>query len=368
MCIAPLLTFQNASVLVSRRILMKDFLTTEEILALQKGHRVSRKKQSADRIKTILLLNKGFSYDQIAEILMLDDSTLRRYFQDYTNGGLEKLLEDGRKGGLSYLSCEEQKELSKHLEQNTYYRVSDVCRYVNQTYGTIYRESGILSLLHRLGFVYKKTKLIPGKANPEKQEEFIREYRKIKENKAPDDKIYFIDGAHPIHNSVKGYAWIKKGKDKEIPSNTGRKRLNLNGAYCVDDQRVVVREDPMINAQSTIKLLTQLMAAQPEGKLWVIADNAKYYRAKLIKGFLYANPRVEIIYLPPYSPNLNLQERIWRFFKEHVQQRQYFATFKEFREGVLNFFDQIHQHKHSLSSLMTENFQVIRPDFSHVQS
>ncbi|WP_218141724.1 winged helix-turn-helix domain-containing protein [Nitrosomonas sp. Nm51] len=70
--------------------------------------------------------------------------------------------------------------------------------------GKFHSESGITQLLHRLGFVYKKPRLIPGKANAELQKDFIERYRKLKAEKAPNDPIYFMDATHPQHNPIAG--------------------------------------------------------------------------------------------------------------------------------------------------------------------
>jgi len=342
---------------------MVEFLTQQEKEKLEKGHRTCKNKKHADRIKTILALNAGYSYAQIAELLLLDDSTLRRYHEQYIEGGIDALLEDGYTGGLSYLSLAQQQTLQEHLEKHFYKRAKDVCEWVNKRFGVLYTPEGMLVMLHKLGFVYKKTKLVPGKADPKKQKAFIADYRKLKATKGSRDKIYFMDGAHPLHNPVKSYGWIKKGTEKEIPSNTGRERVNLNGAYCVETGKVTVRKDDKIDSKSTILLFVMLMRGQPQGSVYIIADNARYYRSKMVKEFLDKHRRIKLIFLPPYSPNLNLQERIWRFMKEKILDK-YHAHFKNFEKSIIEFFKNIEIYSDELETLMTENFQIIKPNFS----
>ncbi|HEU64846.1 MAG: hypothetical protein KR126chlam4_00515 [Candidatus Anoxychlamydiales bacterium] len=84
--------------------------------------------------------------------------------------------------------------------------------------------------LKRNNFSYKKLSLVPGKANKEIQEAWISEYFKMKQNLKDDETICFVDGVHPTHNTQLSYGGIKKGVRKEIPSNTGRQRLNISGA------------------------------------------------------------------------------------------------------------------------------------------
>ena len=155
---------------------------------------------------------------------------------------------------------------------------------------------------------------MPGKGDLEKQKAFEKQYRKLKANKGIADKIYFMDGVHPLHNSMLCNGWIKKGTEKAIKSNTGRERLNINGACNVEDGAVIIHEDASVNAQSTICLFDKMQEHQTKGTLFVIADNARYYRSKLVAEYIEKNTRIKLIFLPPYSPNLNLIERFWNIF------------------------------------------------------
>ncbi len=129
------------------------------------------------------------------------------------------------------------------------------------------------SLLHTLGFTYKKPKHVPGRANRQAQEEFIEKYNNLKEDKAPEDRIYYMDGVHPMYNSQPAYGWIKKGKEATPKTNTGRQRVNINGAYDIENQKVVIREDERINAQSTIALLDQMLKEQTWGAVYYTERN-----------------------------------------------------------------------------------------------
>lgn len=292
---------------------------------------------------------------------MLDDSSLRNYHSCYMRGGVKALLGDDYKGGTSHMTGEQLQLLEQHLGETTYLCAKEIQAYIAKTYTVIYSVEGVKALLHRLGFVYKKSKHIPGKANKEKQEAFIKEYEALKASKNLQDKIYFLDGCHPRHNSMPAYGWIKKGTEKQLPANTGRERLNINGAYNIEDSKVVVRNDESINAQSTLSLIQQIMLLQLTGTIYLIADNAKYYRAKKVREFLENNPRVKLLFLPPYSPNLNVIERLWWFFKKKKMYNKYYEKFALFREECLSFFENIHLYKDELKTLMTDNFHIIQP-------
>ena len=339
---------------------MKPFLTEEQRLSYRKLHKKCNDKKKADRIKSILMLDKGFGYDEIAELLLLDDMTIRRWHECFELKGINTLLRDNYTGGKPKLEKWQQSELSKHLENQIYLTAKEVSAHVEEKYGVRYSPKGMAKMLHRMGFAYKKPKHVPGKANRQEQKEFIENYQKLKTNKSEDDHIYFMDGVHPLHNSQPAYGWIKKGKEKPLLTNTGRQRININGAYDIENQNVVISEDERINAQSTIKLLGKMLKAQPSGILYVILDNARYYRSRLVKEYLENNPRIKFIFLPPYSPNLNIIERLWKLLKKKTTYNQYYEKFSVFREKCMDFFENIELYKEELKSLMTDNFQIIQ--------
>jgi len=222
-----------------------------------------------------------------------------------------------------------------------------------------YSVSGLTELLHRLGYVYKKPKLVPGKADTKAQEEFIASYRELKEAKGSKDPIYFMDGVHPQHNSVAACGWIKKGTVKELKSNTGRKRININGAINIEEMNPVVSYSDTINAQSTISLLKEIELKHTEAEnIYIICDNARYYRSQKVTEYLETS-KVELKFLPPYSPNLNLIERLWKYFHKIVLYNKYYETYHEFQKACKSFFKNIKRYKKDLVSLLTENFQII---------
>lgn len=96
-------------------------------------------------------------------------------------------------------------------------------------------ESGTTALLHRLGYGYKKPRVVPGKADPEAQRAFLEQYEKLKQGKGADDPIYFMDATHPQHNPVLARGWIKRGEEQEVRTNSGRQRVNQGGQGVSED-------------------------------------------------------------------------------------------------------------------------------------
>ncbi len=337
---------------------MGNFLTEDEKRKLRETHHSERFRRYADKIKAVLMLNEGFSYEQTATLLMLDEMTIRRYEKEYKEQGIKGLLECRYFGSTGFLSITEEEELTTHLKTDIYQTVKEVVAYVARKYHKTYSTEGMTHLLHRLHFVYKKTKVIPGKLNREKQEEFKKDYLELKNGKYGKGKIYFVDASHPQHNNMPFYGWIYKGETKTIKSNSGRSRLNLNGALNLENMDITILSEKTINTHSMMRLILTIEEKQTEGEIFFVVDNASYNHSYELQLFLTDHPRVHLKYLPAYSPNLNIIERLWKFFhsKHHDA---YFEKFKEFETAVLSFFQNIHQYDGELKTLLTDSFQTL---------
>ena len=226
-----------------------------------------------------------------------------------------------------------------------------------------YTVPGMTHFLKANGFSHKRPAIVPGKANLQAQKEWIEKYEKLKEALPQDDAICFIDGVHPTHNTKTAYGWIKKGDRKEIPTNTGRQRLNISGAMDINSRKVISQEDITLNAQATISFLKKLETSYPMAKqIHVFCDNARYYKNKEVSQFL-KNSKIEMHFLPPYSPNLNPIERLWKLMNEHVLYNRYYEKFTGFKSAVFGFLESLANPEEGLLSILksriTDNFRVM---------
>jgi len=335
------------------------FLTSDERLALASVlHKRGRTAREHVRANAILLLDKGWSIPQVAEALFLDEDSVRNFFASYNLGKLDSLLDDNYHGKESKLTDAQKDQLRKHVADNLYMDSALVIAFVQFEFGASYSRSGIHRLLHELGFVYKKPKHVPGKADPAVQSEFAARLQAFMEEKSSDAKVYFMDAVHPQYNSTPACGWILKGADKELPANCGRQRLNLNGAIDAESHEAIVINSPTIDADSTLELLRRIEEANPETtSIYVIADNAAYYHSRKVADYL-ATSRITLAFLPPYSPNLNLIERLWKYFRKEVIHNRYYSSFAEFTEQCLCFFECLSDHADRLKSLLTFNFHL----------
>lgn len=327
---------------------------------LRKLQRTDKDKKVFIKVTVLLMLDEGFSPEMIARSLGIEDSTLYRYQKDFNEKGLSFYLDSRYVAYSGKLTQAQEVELIRELSDNLYISSKEAAAYILHTFGVKYTSQGVVKLLHRLGFVYKKTTAVPSKADAKAQEEFIKKLHALLKKLGPEEVVYFNDGVHPQHNTRADYGWIPKGKTFEMPSNPGRRRINLNGALNAKDATdIVIREEERINAESVKKLWDTLGERNPGKTIYNICDNAPYYHSKEIKQYLIDNPKVRIIYLPAYSPNLNLIERLWKFLRKQVTSYYFYEHYAEFRQAILDFFHHIKNYKSELESLLTLKFRVI---------
>lgn len=276
----------------------------------------------------------------------------------YRKGGIDEVQIYKYVGSTRTLITEQEEVLSVELTTYLYTDCKEIVEYIDREFGISYSESGVCKLLKKLGFVYKKPKIVPGKANFEDQKKSRKKIIDLIETMDADSAVFFMDGVHPTHNSGSCYGWIRKGKEYELPANSGRQRININGAMnTVNPTELYVDFTDSVNAQSTQRLIQKIKNKNRNKKhIYLISDNAFYYNNKALRAWIEKDPRIKWVFLPP---NLNLIERLWRFLRKKIINGYYYQTFSEFKEQIINFFSGIKNYSEELKSLMTIRFALV---------
>jgi len=333
---------------------MERKLLPEERLELEAKHKKEHDGRIRDRIKAVLAYDDGYSYSEIAKILLLDDETIRRHIKGYFE---HFKLKPENGGSSSYLNDDDTTKLLAHLREVTYLHVKDICVYVKKTFDKDYSISGMTCWLQAHHFGYKKPHGVPAKADAQKQEAFIEEYKTLKAGLTPGEVVYFVDSAHPQHQTQLAFGWIEKGIRTAEKMTACQKRVNLIGALNLKGHHIEYRQVDWVNAESIKAFLNQLIAANPNATaIHIIWDNAGYHKSKELLAYIETTI-IKLHYLPPYSPNLNPIERVWKIMREQVTYNRYYPKLAEFTEGILNFFKNIEQYRPILESRLNDNFQ-----------
>jgi len=336
---------------------MKLELSKSKKIELEKAHKRERDKRRADRIKAVLLCSKGWSQKQIAQALIISIDTVHDHLSSYIE---EERLEPCNGGSSSKLNKLQTSNLIEHLESDTYDKVSEICVYVQSTYGVVYSVSGMTKWLRKNRFSYKNPKGTPLKACPLKQAEFIEKYIELTANLSNDEVIEFGDGVHPTMATKITGGWIRKGKDKLIPTTASRTRMNLFGSINLNSMSVTVSQHETINSDALEKHFAMIKNKYLNKRtIHLLLDRGSYNTsaATVEAAKKYG---ITLHHLPPYSPNLNPIERLWKIMNEYVRNNKFFTSVKEFKNSILKFFEiQWNLIKDNMRQRINDNFQVI---------
>jgi len=347
-------------------MIRRDFLNTaerKELLSLARDgsaeHRIAR------RANAILLLDDGFSCERVAEVLYLDDDTVRSWRKLYDERGIAGLEQFDAGGGSSRLSTEQEEALKAYVARALPHSTRQVGAFIEREFGVVYESrAGLIALLHRLGLEYHKPEVIGRKLDAEKQQAFIKGYEKLQNALGPDEAVLFLDAVHPTHAARPVGCWAPKDENLAIEQTSGRQRINIHGALNLETGETRMIEAETIDAASTIRLLEAIETLYPLlAVIHVFLDNARYHHARLVQDWL-AQPgrRIRLHFIPAYCPHLNPIERLWGAMHKHVTHNKCYATSKEFAEEVLTFLrKKVPQNWLELCDSIADNFRVINP-------
>ena len=290
---------------------------------------------------------------------------MTNYTKKYEESGLQGLLEENYHQPKSQLEpyTEQLKELFKKQVPHT---VNQAIEMINKETGICLKPSACRAFLKKIGMKCRRCGLVPGKArDDEKQRQAQQEFHDkqlqptLDEAKQGKRTVLFVDAAHFVMGAFLGMVW--SFVRLLLPSASGRKRHNVLGAYDpIRHEAITVTNDTYINQDVFCEFLEKIAKAYADSgrPITLILDNARYQKCQSVANKA-KELNIELLYLPPYSPNLNLIERLWRFVKKQVLYSKHYDRFDSFRNSINNCINDLGtRFKSEMQSLMTMNFQL----------
>jgi len=338
-------------------------LTKEQLDELYKEATENPNARARKKCWVVYLKGKGYAHREVAEVVRVDRDTVTEYLGKYRNGGLPGLLAENyhkREGRLD-VHAERLKELFKERPPPT---VNQARERIEQETGVSLKPSACRAFLKKIGMKCRRCGLVPGKAQDDEgqrqaQQEFHDQKLQPLLEEAQQGKrtVRFVEAAHLVMGAFLGMLWCFVRQ--LLPSSSGRKRYNVLGAYDpLRRETVTLANDTVVNPKTFCAFLDTVASVYADAGLPItlVLDNARYQKGHSVKAEALG---IELLYLPPYSPNLNLIERLWRFVKKQVlysTRYDKFATFKESIDACLR--DLGTRFKSKMQILMTLKFQL----------
>jgi transposase len=315
--------------------------------------------------EVLWLKHHDFSHVRIATLAGCSRSTVQRTLSAYVAGGLERMRQVAVQASHSELD-DQRVCLEEVFTQHPPRSVKQARHLIEEHTGVCRGLTQVRHFLHRLGLAPRKVAAIPV---PPKStlDEHVKNQAEFRETKLQPRleaarqglrQVFFVDAAHFVFAPFLGVIWCVARLC--IRAASGRKRYNVLGALnAVSHQLIQVSNHSYINAASVCQLLRAVAeAATPGVPITMVLDNARYQKCALVEN-LAKQMGIELLYLPSYSPNLNLIERVWKFVKAERLRSTYYSNYEEFTTAIQQCLDDLPtRHKEAMDSLLTHNFQT----------
>jgi transposase len=341
-------------------------LTLEQRREIERLCKETHDRRVYQRLAAVLAVAEGKTREEVALVLRISLSQLGEWLRVFRNKGLDALCTLHYKGDPGKLTPDQVNQLKEKVSTGCFRNCEQIRQWLKDSFHVSYSPSGVKDLLKRIGISYHKVTGFLWKANPDKQRAFVkrvqRHQREAKRQDAPRTRRYYVDACHPIWGLDLVYScWLLVGQRFLAGMGSGRKRLNILGAYCPDDHEYIdyrlTRDN--INGEQFVNFLRLLRSEHPETERFILyVDGARYYDSPVVKEWLKRHPEFHLSQIPAYSPNVNLIERMWKFLRAKALSRWH-KTFEDMQAAVSSVLDHLEEYRGELQTLMTETFHII---------
>nr|WP_156889944.1 IS630 family transposase [Planococcus lenghuensis] len=307
------------------------------------------------RIHVIHLHLQGYRNGEIAKIEKLTEKTVGTYIKKYRTLGVDGLKMGHSPGAPPRLTPEQEEQVYEVVLNRTPSEVGLkttmnwtgplVREWIRREFDVRYTNRDVLSLLQRLGFSHTRPTYTLAKADPVKQGVFRTGFQDVKKLASGEiDTILFQDESTIRDYMAIGYTWFLKGKQRKIPTTGQHQSVKLLGVLDYETGAVFCLQDQLFNGETFLCFLKQVLVQYPAGKIVMVLDNARIHHAKLIQPFLAEQQeRLELLFLPPYSPDLNPIEGLWKWLKMSVVYNVFYSSIQAIHQNVQAFISEINQ-------------------------
>jgi transposase len=310
------------------------------------------------QVLCVILLIFDVDEKKIMSELNVSYNTLKKYSSLLNTGKLAELFKDNTYRRKSEME-DYREEIMAELDKKPVRTLREAAVIIENATGLKRSLPQVRNFLKKNGYKPLKVGFIPAKANAEGQRNFLEIILKplISLAQKGSIQLFFVDASHFVQGGFMGQLWSKVRVF--VKTASGRSRYNVLGALNFVNKKVLtVRNDTYITSAQVIMLIDKLLTEYTGQAIKIVLDNAKYQRCKMVIQYA-AEHGVELVFLPTYSPNLNLIERLWKFVKSEVLNAAYIGSFADFKNSINECLDNLgSKYLPKMQSLITANFQL----------
>lgn len=285
------------------------------------------------RMMVLCLLSLGYCRKEVAKQTGISTKSVRRYIKMYTDSGLDGIRQLRYRGPVSQAEAYRSSLESSFLDRPVC-SANEAAARIEELTGVKLSPGRALAFMKRIGMKCLKMGHIPAKADGERQRSFYAQTLKplMEQAKAGTCHLFFMDAVHftlsPFVCMVCCFARVF------LKAAAGRNRINVLGAISSTTHHLeTVINTTYITATEVVELLKALSQKYGALPIHVVLDNARYQHCDFVKEQAKIL-NIHLVFLPPYSPNLNIIERLWKFLREKIIYGKYYPDAKVFHQAV----------------------------------
>jgi transposase len=334
-------------------------LSQEELQQLEEERYTYGDIQIQKRLNAVYLMAvTDLTMKDIAQVVNCHRNILPVWQEKYLYKGLSSLYGNNYRRPESIPEQHSEVILS-YLDQHPMQSVNQVASVIEELTGIGRKPAQVREFLLRHGYKWRKMGQIPGKAKPEEQKVWLETKLEPVIEQAREGKCHllFCDAAHFVLSSFICMVWSRCRLF--LQTAAGRNRINVSGAVnAISRQVTTYINTTYITSQTIVDFLIQIKSQYVDLPVYPVMDNAKYQHCKLVVEKA-ASLNIQLLFLPSYSPNLNIIERLWKFTKKKILYARYYDTPAKFHQAINEFFLTLNQkYQSELESLLTLKFQL----------
>lgn len=297
------------------------------------------------------------SNEMIGKIVGFKYHAVSKWIHAYQEAGIEALFQSNYGSNESELESHSTSLLKSFAEQPPMSAREAKAR-IEELTGIKRSPSQVRAFMKRHGLRYLQTGHIPAKADSEKQQQWMKTTLEpaIEEAQKGECHLLFMDAAHFILQPFICALWCVARLF--IKASAGRNRINVLGTVnAITKEIITFSNTTYITAETIVLFLQQLREHYGDLPLKIVLDNARYQHCRLVEAAA-KQLNITLLFLPSYSPNLNIIERLWKFTKKKILYAKYYETPHKFHTAITDFFQTVNQkYDADLKNLLTLKFQ-----------
>ena len=296
---------------------------------------MGRSGEAGRRLQAIISAKtKGIT--AVSEVYGITRTTLMSWIRKFEKESTQGLSIKAGRGRKTKIGSESEPEIRKMIQENPNITIDELRIKITQKFGVTLGRSTVHRLMKKLSFSYITPRPRHYKSNVSLQEDFKKKSPRRKDSQ-PHKRLFFFDESRFGTHSKIGHAWLETGKRTPMPVKLGFKNFYLYSAVELGTGDHFTLEICHVNTICLNVFLEELSRAYPLDQILLVMDGAGWHKSKN----LLVPANVEIIYLPPYSPELNPVERFWEHIKKYTIRNKIYPTISSIKDAVANFINNL---------------------------